>query len=101
LCNIHHLRGLKALKEIEKEDWARNMYRLLESGRREKEYSKKECQEIKSSYVSRINETHLLQLGVIVVEVELRCVRTTRSTSLCLVILYFSVSWRCSIWKSE
>src|SRR5215218_5635915 len=29
LCNAHHLRGLKALVDIEKEDWARKMQRLL------------------------------------------------------------------------
>src|SRR5471030_2096666 len=29
LCNAHHLRELKALIEIEKEDWARKMLRLL------------------------------------------------------------------------
>jgi transposase len=29
LCNAHHLRELKALVEIEKEDWARGMRRLL------------------------------------------------------------------------
>jgi len=29
LCNAHHLRELKALVEIEKEDWARRMQRLL------------------------------------------------------------------------
>jgi transposase len=29
LCNGHHLRELKALVEIEKEDWARRMQRLL------------------------------------------------------------------------
>jgi transposase len=29
LCNAHHLRELKALVEIEKEDWAHNMQRLL------------------------------------------------------------------------
>ena len=29
LCNAHHLRELKALVEIEKEDWARNMQGLL------------------------------------------------------------------------
>src|SRR3974390_461026 len=29
LCNAHHLRELKALIEIEKEDWARTMHRLL------------------------------------------------------------------------
>ena len=29
LCNVHHLRELKALVEIEKEDRARKMQRLL------------------------------------------------------------------------
>ena len=29
LCNAHHLRELKALVDIEKEDWARQMQRLL------------------------------------------------------------------------
>jgi transposase len=29
MCNAHHLRELKALVEIEKEDWARQMQRLL------------------------------------------------------------------------
>lgn len=29
LCNSHHLRELKALIEIEKEDWARKMQQLL------------------------------------------------------------------------
>ena len=29
LCNAHHLRELQALIEIEKEDWARQMWRLL------------------------------------------------------------------------
>jgi len=29
LCNAHHLRELKALIDIEKEDWARQMWRLL------------------------------------------------------------------------
>lgn len=29
LCNAHHLRELKALVEIEKEDWARRMQKLL------------------------------------------------------------------------
>jgi len=29
LCNAHHLRELQALIEIEKEDWARKMWRLL------------------------------------------------------------------------
>jgi hypothetical protein len=29
LCNANHLRELKALVEIEKEEWARNMQRLL------------------------------------------------------------------------
>jgi transposase len=32
LCNAHHLRELKALVEIEKEDWARKMQRLLRRG---------------------------------------------------------------------
>jgi len=32
LCNAHHLRELKALVEIEKEDWARKMQQLLRRG---------------------------------------------------------------------
>lgn len=32
LCNAHHLRELQALIEIEKEDWARQMQRLLRRG---------------------------------------------------------------------
>jgi Transposase IS66 family len=32
LCNAHHLRELNALVEIEKEDWARKMQRLLRRG---------------------------------------------------------------------
>jgi transposase len=32
LCNAHHLRELKALVEIEKEDWARKMQLLLRRG---------------------------------------------------------------------
>ena len=32
LCNAHHLRELRALVEIEKEDWARKMQRLLRRG---------------------------------------------------------------------
>ncbi len=34
LCNAHHLRELKALVEIEREDWARKMQRLLRGNRR-------------------------------------------------------------------
>jgi transposase len=29
LCNAHHLRELKAVVEIEKEDWTRKMQQLL------------------------------------------------------------------------
>jgi len=32
LCNVHHLRELKALKEIEKENWAGHMFNLLKRG---------------------------------------------------------------------
>ena len=32
LCNAHHLRELKALIDIEKEDWARKMQQLLRRG---------------------------------------------------------------------
>ena len=32
LCNAHHLRELKAVAEIDKEPWARNMARLLKVG---------------------------------------------------------------------
>jgi len=36
LCNVHHMRELKALKEIEKESWAGNLYSLLDILRRKK-----------------------------------------------------------------
>ena len=32
LCNAHHLRELKAVAEIDKESWAKNMIRLLRLG---------------------------------------------------------------------
>ena len=33
-CNAHHLRELQALIDIEKEDWAKSMHRLLERAHR-------------------------------------------------------------------
>ena len=37
LCNAHHLRELKALIEIEKEPWAKKMYKLLNKANRMKQ----------------------------------------------------------------
>lgn len=52
LCNIHHLRELKALKEIEKEAWAEKMYRLFQLGNKRKKRSIKEEKKIESRYTN-------------------------------------------------
>jgi len=39
-CNVHHLRELQALKEIEKESWSKYMFNLLKIGNKRKTQSK-------------------------------------------------------------
>jgi len=50
LCNIHHMRELKALKEIDLEEWAGDFYLLLDVLRRKKKY---EFKSITKEYLSK------------------------------------------------
>ncbi len=55
LCNIHHLRELKALKEIEKEEWADSLYKVFEVLRKRKN---KGISNISSSYIERVENLY-------------------------------------------
>ena len=54
-CNAHHLRELQALIDIEKEDWARSMYRLLERARRVARFARENDRQVPASLVARIS----------------------------------------------
>ena len=64
LCNIHHMRELKALKEIEKEEWAGSMYSILEVLRRKK---KGGISEISKEYKERMERYYdkIIEKGII------------------------------------
>lgn len=53
LCNAHHLRELKALMEIEKEPWARHMFRLLCFLAKIKHKAEEDGEKIPQNFVNR------------------------------------------------
>jgi len=55
LCNAHHLRELKALVEIEKEDWARKMQRLLRRACHVTNLARKQGLPLKPSLIALID----------------------------------------------
>ena len=54
-CNAHHLRELQALIDIEKEDWAKSMHRLLERTHRATRFSRENGRDVPASLVARIS----------------------------------------------
>ena len=58
LCNAHHLRELKALVEIEKEDWARQMQRLLRRACHATNLARQRDVPLKSSLVACIERRY-------------------------------------------
>ena len=54
-CNAHHLRELQALIEIEKEDWARSMHRLLGRAHRAARFAHRNDRDVPASLVARIS----------------------------------------------
>jgi len=55
LCNAHHLRELKAVIEIDKEPWARNMRRLLLVGHR---FAEQKRLDINSQWLARFKKLY-------------------------------------------
>ncbi len=53
LCNIHHMRELKALKEIEKEEWAGSLYKLFDVLRKRKNDG---ISNISDGYIKRVKK---------------------------------------------
>ena len=58
LCNAHHLRELKALVEIEKEDWARRMQRLLRRACHATNLARDRGMPLKPSLIARIERCY-------------------------------------------
>ncbi len=58
LCNAHHLRELKALVEIEKEDWARRMQRLLRRACHATNLARDRGVPLKPSLITRIERCY-------------------------------------------
>ena len=54
-CNAHHLRKLQALIDIEKEDWAKSMHRLLERAHRATRFSRENGRDVPASLGARIS----------------------------------------------
>ena len=54
-CNAHHLRELQALIEIEKEDWAKSMHRLLKRAHRLAHFARENDRELPASLVAKIS----------------------------------------------
>ena len=61
-CNAHHLRELQALIDIEKEDWAKSMHRLLERAHRATRFSRENGRDVPASLGARISRA---RVGVI------------------------------------
>ena len=55
-CNAHHLRELQSLIDIEKEDWAKSMHRLLERAHRATRFSRENGRDVPASLVARISQ---------------------------------------------
>jgi transposase len=55
LCNAHHLRELKALEEIENEDWAKSMSKMLSVGNK---YRHPYREAIPKSIVTRLTQLY-------------------------------------------
>jgi transposase len=58
LCNAHHLRELKALIEIEKEDWARQMQTLLRRACHAANLARERGVPLKSRFIARIKRRY-------------------------------------------
>src|SRR5471030_2047998 len=58
LCNAHHLRELQALVEIEKEDWARKMQRLLRHAYRATNLARNRGVPLKPSLIALIERCY-------------------------------------------
>jgi transposase len=58
LCNAHHLRELKALVEIEKEDWARKMQHLLRRACHATNLAHEQGMALKPSFVALIERCY-------------------------------------------
>ncbi len=54
-CNAHHLRELQALIDIEKEEWAASMHRLLQRARRAARFAREKDRQVPASLVARIS----------------------------------------------
>ena len=54
-CNAHHLRGLQALIDIDREQWARSMHRLLRRAHRATRFAREKDREVPASLVARIS----------------------------------------------
>ena len=54
-CNAHHLRELQALIDIEKEDWAKSMHRLLERAHRATRFSRENGRDVPASLGARVS----------------------------------------------
>ncbi len=54
-CNAHHLRELQALIDIEKEEWATSMHRLLLRARRVAHFARENDRDVPASLVAQIS----------------------------------------------
>ena len=77
LCNAHHLRELKALVEIEKEDWARKMQRVLRRACHAANLARDRGVPLKPSLIALIERRYdaILAEGLVFHEAQLPLVR--------------------------